>query len=69
MEECPVARVIVAGGETSGTVTQALGYFVFQVGESVSPGVPILYPQGTDVRLILKSGNFGGEDFFLSALV
>ena len=62
-------RIIVAGGETSGAVTKALDYSAYQIGESVAPGVPIMIPlENPEVRLILKSGNFGAPDFFLKAL-
>lgn len=61
-----VTRIIVAGGETSGAVTKKLGYEAFQIGESIAPGVPILLPlDAPAVRLVLKSGNFGQEDFFI----
>lgn len=62
-------RIIVAGGETSGAVTLALGFDAYMIGESVAPGVPIMVPvQRQDVRLVLKSGNFGQKDFFMRAL-
>lgn len=62
-------RLIVAGGETSGAVVRKLGYHSFIIGESVAPGVPIITPsKEKSVRLVLKSGNFGQEDFFLRAL-
>ncbi len=62
-------RIIVAGGETSGAVTQALGYQAFQIGQSVAPGVPVMIPlDNPSLRLVLKSGNFGQEDFFARAL-
>ncbi len=62
-------RIIVAGGETSGAVTQALGYQSFRIGESVAPGVPIMTPlENPSLRLVLKSGNFGKEDFFTRAM-
>lgn len=62
-------RIILAGGETSGAVTKKLGYSSYWVGETVAPGVPIMVPiERTDIRLILKSGNFGQEDFFGRAL-
>lgn len=62
-------RIIVAGGETSGAVTQKLGYHAFWIGQSIAPGVPILIPlEQPEVRLVLKSGNFGQEDFFVRAL-
>lgn len=58
-------RIIAAGGETSGAVTKALGYQSFWIGESIAPGVPVLIPvDDPAVRLVLKSGNFGQEDFF-----
>lgn len=64
-----ITRVIVAGGETSGAVTQALRYRAFLLGGSIAPGVPILTPIGhPDIRLVLKSGNFGQVDFFTRAL-
>lgn len=62
-------RIIVAGGETSGAVTMALGYSAYHIGNAVAPGVPILIPlENRNLRLILKSGNFGDEDFFEKAL-
>lgn len=62
-------RIICAGGETSGAVTKGLGFTSYWMGESVAPGVPIMIPsERPDIRLILKSGNFGQEDFFGRAL-
>ena len=62
-------RIIVAGGETSGAVTKALYFHGFHIGDSIAPGVPVLIPlEAPDVRLVLKSGNFGATDFFETAL-
>lgn len=62
-------RIIIAGGETSGAVTRALSFDSYMIGESVAPGVPVMIPRNRkDIRLVLKSGNFGQEDFFLRAL-
>lgn len=62
-------RIIVAGGETSGAITQALNFNNFVIGESISPGVPIMMPvEDSQIRLVLKSGNFGEKDFFIKAL-
>ena len=62
-------KIIAAGGETSGAVMLRLGYSSFFVGDSVSPGVPVLIPvEDTNMRIILKSGNFGDEAFFLRAI-
>lgn len=61
--------LIIAGGETSGAVATALGSRAYQIGKSVAPGVPILHPLNcTDLNLVLKSGNFGQEDFFTRSL-
>lgn len=62
-------KVVVAGGETSGAVTEALHVNAFSIGRSIAPGVPILKPiDQSKLRLVLKSGNFGDEDFFLKAI-
>ena len=62
-------RVISAGGETAGAVAKALGYSSYLIGESVAPGVPIMIPvENQSLRLVLKSGNFGKENFFQKAL-
>ena len=56
-------RFIVAGGETSGIVTKALGVQGFYI----APGVPWVRSINNLVSLTLKSGNFGQEDFFVRA--
>lgn len=62
-------RIIVAGGETSGAVTKALEVSAYQIGKSIAPGVPLMVPlSDSRIRLVLKSGNFGQEDFFRRAL-
>ena len=63
-----VSRVVVAGGETSGAVAQALDLDGLTIGPEISPGVPVLVSDERGVALALKSGNFGGEDFFEEAL-
>lgn len=64
-----IRRVIVAGGETSGAVTRKLGYRSYEIGASAAPGVPVMVPvENPDIRLVLKSGNFGQEDFFEKVL-
>lgn len=62
-------RLIVAGGETSGAVIQRLGYQGYWIGRSIAPGVPVMIPlEDTGMRLVLKSGNFGQDDFFSRAV-
>ncbi|WP_338418348.1 3-oxo-tetronate kinase [Paracoccus tegillarcae] len=66
-------RIVVAGGETSGAVaqavTQALRVDAMRIGPEIDPGVPILsLNKDQPVLLALKSGNFGAPDFFAKAL-
>lgn len=62
-------RIIVAGGETSGAVVNGLKAEVLQIGPRIAAGVPAMrLPGQQPVALALKSGNFGGPDFFSEAL-
>jgi uncharacterized protein YgbK (DUF1537 family) len=66
-----VRRLVVAGGETSGAVVDRLGIPGFLVGAEIAAGVPVLRAVGVDggdMLLALKSGNFGGPEFFSDAL-
>ena len=60
-----VTQLVVAGGETSGAVVQALGASVLRIGPQIDPGVPwTAIEGGPPILLALKSGNFGTPDFF-----
>jgi 3-dehydrotetronate 4-kinase len=64
-----VRRLVVAGGETSGAVVEALGIRGLRIGPQIDPGVP--WTESLDdepIALALKSGNFGSVDFFSKAL-
>src|SRR5262249_22791167 len=66
-----VRRLVVAGGETSGAAVDRLGIPAFLIEQEIAAGVPILRTAGwnnADMRLALKSGNFGGPDFFEKAI-
>ncbi len=64
-----VRRLVVAGGETAGAVVSRLGVRSLRIGAEIDPGVPWTYAEGgvAPLLLSLKSGNFGGRDFFLRA--
>jgi uncharacterized protein YgbK (DUF1537 family) len=68
-----VGQLVVAGGETSGAVVQALGIEQLRIGAQIDPGVPwcfgyaSLEGQASPVHICLKSGNFGSEQFFARA--
>ena len=61
-----VTWIVVAGGETSGAVVNGLGADVLEIGPRIAPGVPVM--RTGNMALALKSGNFGGPDFFAEAL-
>jgi uncharacterized protein YgbK (DUF1537 family) len=66
-----VHRLVVAGGETSGAVVDRLRIPGFLVGAEIAAGVPVLRAVGAKdgaMLLALKSGNFGGPEFFSDAL-
>ncbi len=66
-----VRRLVVAGGETSGAVVDRLQIPGFLVGAEIAAGVPVLRAVGAEageMLLALKSGNFGGPEFFSDAL-
>lgn len=69
LAELGVRRFVIAGGETSGAVVGALDVHVLRIGEQIAPGVPwTTVVDGPPLALALKSGNFGGADFFSRAL-
>ena len=79
-----VHHVVVAGGETSGAVSDGLGLDALEIADVLDPGVPVMRPIGagtTDASkanaapptarprtVTFKSGNFGSPDFFSKAL-
>lgn len=66
-----VRQLVVAGGETSGSVVQALQMHQLQIGSQIDPGVPWCAGRaeliGENMLITLKSGNFGAKDFFSKA--
>lgn len=62
-------RMIIAGGETAGAGVSALNVQGLRIGVEIDPGVPWTETLNEPrIALALKSGNFGGEDFFPKAL-
>lgn len=71
-------RIVVAGGETSGAVITGLGLQSLHIGPRAAAGVPLVRAGDLagelasdlagDLALALKSGNFGGPDFFAETL-
>jgi uncharacterized protein YgbK (DUF1537 family) len=73
VEQLGVRRILVAGGETSGAVTRALGLRALRLARRVDPGVAwavgrAIAATGAPVLgVLLKSGNFGGVDLLTRA--
>jgi uncharacterized protein YgbK (DUF1537 family) len=64
-----VRQLVIAGGETSGAIVQALGIKQMTIGPQIDPGVPWMSAsspccQDETIHVALKSGNFGSIDFF-----
>jgi uncharacterized protein YgbK (DUF1537 family) len=69
LRERGVRKFVVAGGETSGAVVQALDVRTLRIGAQIDPGVPATATTDAEpLALALKSGNFGTVDFFEKAL-
>jgi len=64
-----VGGLVFAGGETSGALCRRLNLGALRVGRNIEPGVPLCYSLGAHrLPVVLKSGNFGGIDFYGKAL-
>ena len=63
-----VKRLVVAGGETSGAAVAGLTATALRIGPKLAAGVPAMRVEGRDIAIALKSGNFGGPDFFAESL-
>lgn len=64
-----VRRLVLAGGETAGAIVNWLGIQALRIGPEICTGVPWTESVGSPpLAVALKSGNFGGENFFQKAL-
>lgn len=64
-----VRRLVVAGGETSGSVVRAIGVTDLEVGPYQEPGYSRAVTKSPfPIALLLKSGKLGSVDIFASAL-
>ncbi len=67
MESAGLKRLIIAGGDTSGTICRRLGIRGNYVLQEITPGVPSGLAIGRELLIVLKSGSFGPPDFLLQA--
>ncbi|MEK6480282.1 four-carbon acid sugar kinase family protein [Catalinimonas sp. 4WD22] len=73
MEKAGKKRVVVAGGDTSGYVSRALGIFALETLMPIAPGAPLCtahshHPDFDGLEICLKGGQNGKQDFFGSIL-
>lgn len=69
LDRCRPAGLVIAGGETSSVIMRALNLGGLLIGPAIDPGVPVcLSLARPDLAVVLKSGNFGSEDFFARAV-
>lgn len=67
--ELGISKIIGAGGETSGAIIGSLPFKKYRSIKNIAPGVPVLRPLEDDkFQIVLKSGNFGQDDFFERAI-
>lgn len=68
VEGTGLSRLVVAGGDTSGTVCRRLGIHGNWVLNEIATGVPSGLALGKPLLLVLKSGSFGAPDFLATAV-
>ncbi|WP_042196362.1 four-carbon acid sugar kinase family protein [Paenibacillus camerounensis] len=61
-------RLIVAGGDTSGTVTRKLGIVGSYIIKEIETGLPSGLSIGPELLIVLKSGSFGTANFLSHAI-
>lgn len=68
VDQTGLKRLVIAGGDTSGTVCRKLGIEGNYVLREIAPGLPSGLAIGPSMLIVLKSGSFGEEDFLLRAV-
>lgn len=61
-------RIVVAGGDTSGTVSRKLGFTGNYVLKEIETGLPSGLSLGRRMLIVLKSGSFGKPNFLATAV-
>ena len=62
-------RAVIAGGDTSSHATRGLGITALTAKARIAPGAPLLEghrPDGSTIELVLKGGQMGRPDFFIT---
>ncbi|OXS78692.1 four-carbon acid sugar kinase family protein [Domibacillus enclensis] len=67
VDHLQVTKLVIAGGDTSGTISRKLGIKGNFILQEIATGVPSGLAFGRDMLIVLKSGSFGEPDFLLNA--
>ena len=73
LAECPLRRVAVTGGDTSGQVARQLGIEALEMISPLAPGAPLCVARSSDqlidgMEITFKGGQLGHTDFFGAVL-
>jgi uncharacterized protein YgbK (DUF1537 family) len=73
LDRCPVQRIVVAGGDSSGEVAAALDIAALSVLSPMAPGAPLCRawsddPRRDGLQIVLKGGQIGARSFFTDVL-
>lgn len=69
LRKAGLKRAVVAGGDTAGRATAALGIYALEAVAPIAPGSPLCFAAAADAALdgleiALKGGQVGGPDYF-----
>ncbi|MED4228696.1 four-carbon acid sugar kinase family protein [Neobacillus cucumis] len=67
-DDLNLKRIVVAGGDTSGTVCRKLNIKGNYIISEIDTGVPSGLAIGQEMLIVLKSGSFGKRDFLIKAV-
>ncbi|MGG3195377.1 four-carbon acid sugar kinase family protein [Priestia aryabhattai] len=68
VNETGLERLVIAGGDTSGTITRKLGIKGNYVLKEIETGLPSGLALGRHMLIVLKSGSFGKPKFLIHAI-
>jgi uncharacterized protein YgbK (DUF1537 family) len=69
-EDAGFRKIVVAGGDTSEAVSEALSIEKMRILQEIEPGLPNMfgYNSGDSLLMVLKSGSFGSKEFLKKAV-
>nr|WP_255437459.1 nucleotide-binding domain containing protein [Thalassobacillus sp. CUG 92003] len=68
IEQTGLRKLVIAGGDTSGTICRKLGIEGNYVLKEIETGLPSGLAIGNEMLIVLKSGSFGSKEFLTKAI-